>query len=77
VADALGDPSCNSKAGAEASEAGVFSSSPANDAPEVIAGKPVVNACPQPWCSFSLLRLRLTELGSPASPEPTLTGEGR
>jgi hypothetical protein len=37
----------------------------------------VVNACPQPWCSFSLLRLRLTELGSPASPEPTLTGEGR
>jgi hypothetical protein len=64
VADTLGDPSCNSKAGAEASEASVFRSSESNVAPAATAGKPVVNACPQPWCSFSLLRLRLTEVGA-------------
>ncbi len=72
VADALGDPSCNSKAGAEASEASVFGSTQANNA--ATAGKPLVNGCPQPWCSFSLLRLRLSELGSAASPEPMLAG---
>jgi len=25
---------------------------------------PALQACPQPWCSFSLVRLRLTELGA-------------
>jgi hypothetical protein len=62
VADALADPSCDSKAGAVASEASVFGSTQTNSA--AVTGEPVVNACPQPWCSFSLLRLRLTEVGA-------------
>jgi hypothetical protein len=62
VARALADTSCNSKVGAEASEAtdGGYSKPDVGSADGQDAA---LNACPQPWCGFSLIRLRLTELG--------------
>jgi hypothetical protein len=75
VADALGDRACNSKAGAEASEDSVLGShEPTAGTPGAVRpADPARDACPQPWCTFSLLRLRLTELGSAAAPEPMVT----
>jgi hypothetical protein len=75
VADALGDRACNSKAGAEASEDSVLGShEPTAGTPGAVRpADPARDACPQPWCTFSLLRLRLTVLGSAAAPEPMVT----
>jgi hypothetical protein len=80
VARALSDPTCNSKVGAEDSQDSVAGY------PEPDAGSPggstngsadpAPEFCPQPWCGFSLLRLRLTALGSAASLEPLVTGAG-
>jgi hypothetical protein len=62
VARALADPTCNRVVAAEATE------DPARtvevEAPEPTDPPPAAAACPQPWCSFSLLRLRLTELSA-------------
>jgi hypothetical protein len=68
VAQTLADSACNSKAGAEdwQDAAGGY---PEPDAPPP-AADPGPDACPEPWCSFSLVRLRLSELGSAAAPEP-------
>jgi hypothetical protein len=69
---ALADPSCNGRPAAEDSQ------DSARGYPEPDAGRNAQTAqgklveapgptlpqlCPQPWCGFSLLRLRLTELG--------------
>jgi hypothetical protein len=60
VAQALADPTCNRTAAAEDSE---DSARGYPEADAVRAGDPPPDPCPQPWCSFSLLRLRLTGLG--------------
>jgi hypothetical protein len=72
VARAVADPACDSKAGAVASQDSVFGShEPAAGTPGAgPPGDPARDACPEPWCSFSLVQLRLSELGSTASPEP-------
>jgi hypothetical protein len=62
VARALADPSCNSRAGAVASQYSVFGA-PRTEAGPAGVPNAARDACPQPWCSFSLVRLRLTELG--------------
>ncbi|HTU84686.1 MAG TPA: hypothetical protein VMF57_03870 [Solirubrobacteraceae bacterium] len=72
VAATLTDPGCDSKAGAEASEDSLFHHPEPNVAVP-IKKDPAGGACPQPWCTFSLVRLRLAELGSAASPEPLVT----
>jgi len=80
VAEAVADPTCNHVSAAEATEdpartyhvkdAHPADSSTAVDvrARETTASRPALPpalaACPQPWCSFSLIRLRLTELGT-------------
>jgi hypothetical protein len=79
VARALADPACNRVAAAEDSEDSARgypepdAGSQADKAVDVRAPDPAgprpaagtaLQACPQPWCSFSLLRLRLTELGT-------------
>jgi hypothetical protein len=73
VARTLGDPRCNQVAAAEDSQdsARVY---PEPDAGGhgVEAGRhsdPASDACPQPWCGFSLVRLRLAEslAGAPTS----------
>jgi hypothetical protein len=59
VAHALADPTCNRAAAAEDSEDN------ARGYPEADAARtanPPRDPCPQPWCAFSLLRLRLTRL---------------
>ena len=60
VAQALADPACNRTAAAEDSE---DSARGYPEADGVRAGDPPRDPCPQPWCAFSLLRLRLTGLG--------------
>jgi hypothetical protein len=74
VARALNDPACNRVTAAEATEdirrdyPKTQDSAIALDVKgrEPSAARPVVppapSPCPQPWCSFSLIRLRLTEL---------------
>jgi hypothetical protein len=80
VAQAMADPTCNRVAAAEATqdisrhypdpEVDPTDGSTAVDvkAREPSTARPVLPAafaaCPQPWCSFSLMRLRLTELGT-------------
>jgi hypothetical protein len=59
VARAISDPECNRTVAAEATEDG------ARAYPKPAAarsGDRVAPTCPQPWCGFSLLRLRLTQL---------------
>jgi hypothetical protein len=72
VTEAVADPACNRVAGARASEATEGGRAGALAAVDVKArdsstARPVVapapSACPEPWCSFSLIRLRLTGLG--------------
>jgi hypothetical protein len=64
VARALADPSCNRVTAAEATE---DVARPVDvTAREPTGAQTGLTACPQPWCSFSLVRLRLTEL-EPAS----------
>lgn len=65
VARALADSECNSQAAAEDSEDTV-AGYPEPNARSVSREDPVTDACPQPWCSFSLVRLRLSEWGSAA-----------
>jgi hypothetical protein len=60
VARALADPACNRTAAAEDSEDSARGY-PEGDGGR--AGDPPHDPCPQPWCAFSLLRLRLTRLG--------------
>jgi hypothetical protein len=76
VAEALADRTCNRVVAAEATEnpdrayrdkgADVPTGSTAVDVkarePTTAQSAPALAACPQPWCSFSLIRLRLTEL---------------
>jgi hypothetical protein len=80
VALAMADPSCNGVGAAEATEdpgrayhAGDATPTNASTAVDVKAREttaarpalpPALAACPQPWCGFSLIRLRLTELGT-------------
>ncbi|HKO27111.1 MAG TPA: hypothetical protein VJU80_06605 [Solirubrobacteraceae bacterium] len=72
VARAVADPACNRVAGAEAAEAVTRRyQAPADGSSPVevkasarAAPSPATAACPQPWCSFSLIRLRLTMLGA-------------
>ncbi len=73
IARTLADPACNRVAAAEDSEDSARGYPEADAATAVPARDPVdaravadrvLGACPQPWCSFSLVRLRLTELGS-------------
>ncbi len=78
VARALADPACNRVVAAEATEdtarhypaQGAVGGSTAVDvqARDGAGGAPPPDAefaaCPQPWCSFSLVRLRLTRLGA-------------
>lgn len=82
VARALADPACNRVVAAEATEdtarhypaQGAVGGSTAVDvqARDGAGGAPPPDAefaaCPQPWCSFSLVRLRLTRLGAGYSP---------
>jgi hypothetical protein len=68
VTRALADPACNRIAGAEASEDVTRRYSDPADGSTAVDVKvrelpPASAACPQPWCSFSLIRLRLTGLG--------------
>jgi hypothetical protein len=71
VARALADPNCNRVAAAEATEdvtRHYREPSGTSTAVDVNAREPGtaqhgLAACPQPWCSFSLMRLRLTGLG--------------
>ncbi len=65
VARAISDPWCNRVAGAEATE-DVARAYPKSDGDP--SGDPAPPTCPQPWCGFSLLRLRLTQLVSRPSP---------
>ena len=62
VAQALNDPACNRVVAAEATEAVTRRYADAVDVKS--SASPTIAACPQPWCSFSLIRLRLTELGA-------------
>ncbi|MBV9606284.1 MAG: hypothetical protein JO027_14305 [Solirubrobacterales bacterium] len=73
VAQALADPDCDSVAGAEDSEDSArgypeADGAPASATPVDVQGRgsagasTAMTACPQPWCSFSLVRLRLSEL---------------
>jgi hypothetical protein len=71
VAQAMADPACNRVAGAQASETTEGGRAGALAAVDVKAREsgtggpgipPPIAACPQPWCSFSLIRLRLTGL---------------
>jgi hypothetical protein len=68
VARALSDPACNRKAAAEDSQDSARGY-PEPDADPVVDPRSargveaVPDPCPQPWCAFSLVRLRLTELG--------------
>jgi hypothetical protein len=70
VAQALADPACNRVAAAEATEAITRRYADAGSTPVDVkasgrpAAPPAIAACPQPWCSFNLIRLRLTELGT-------------
>jgi hypothetical protein len=68
VARTLADPQCNSRAGAEDSQDSV-AGYPEPDARLAGARDPAPAACPEPWCTFSLVRLRLSDLLSAASPE--------
>jgi hypothetical protein len=70
VARTLADPRCNSNVGAEDLEDSADGAVDPDGRAASAAADPARNACPQPWCGFSLVRLRLTELGSAASPEP-------
>jgi hypothetical protein len=77
VARALADPACNRRVAAEDSEdsARGYPEPDAGPGARAASGLPVtaagasptadaaLDACPQPWCGFSLVRLRLTELG--------------
>lgn len=60
LARAISDPECNRVVGAEATEA--VSRKYLRAEADASAGDPSSATCPQPWCSFSLLRLRLTQL---------------
>jgi len=74
VSRALADPTCNRRVAAEDSQDSARGY-PEPDAgpgaaatPKLPGGDPgaagtQLGACPQPWCAFSLVRLRLTELG--------------
>jgi hypothetical protein len=73
VAQALADPACNRVAAAEDSRDGAREPDPVGaptaldvKAAETTAAKPAPNPalapCPQPWCGFSLMRLRLAGL---------------
>jgi hypothetical protein len=62
VARAVADPACNRVVAAEATEAVTRRYADAVDVKS--SASPTIAACPQPWCSFSLIRLRLTELGA-------------
>jgi hypothetical protein len=68
VTRALADPACNRRAAAEDSQDSARGY-PEPDAGPVAARTskratdPAPAACPQPWCAFSLVRLRVTELG--------------
>jgi hypothetical protein len=80
VTQAVADPTCNRAPAAEATEdvarhyrekavdPGSESTAVDVNAREPGAARqslpPAIAACPQPWCSFSLIRLRLTELGT-------------
>lgn len=75
VAQAVADPDCNSKAGAEDSQDSVDGYPEPDARPAATSPRdPAFNGCPQPWCSFSLLHLRLSLVGTVASPEPLVTG---
>ncbi|HSC03399.1 MAG TPA: hypothetical protein VLC49_08775 [Solirubrobacteraceae bacterium] len=68
VARALNDPACNRVAGAEATEDVTRRyPEPADGSTDVDVKArglpPAIGACPEPWCSYSLIRLRLTGLG--------------
>lgn len=67
IARTLTDSACNSKAGAEDRQDAV-GGYPEPDAPPP-AADPAPSSCPEPWCTFSLVRLRLSELGGDAAPE--------
>jgi hypothetical protein len=58
IARAVSDPECNRVVAAEASEAVTRKYPPAAANPDADSSRAT---CPQPWCSFSLLRLRLTQ----------------
>jgi hypothetical protein len=80
VAQALADPACSQIAGAAdsqdaargypepaaASTSLVVPSGGAGGA-RAVADR-AVGACPQPWCAFSLVRFRLSELGEAPPP---------
>jgi hypothetical protein len=70
VARAVVDPECNRVAAAEATEAITRRYADAVDvkASARSAPAPALAACPEPWCSFNLIRLRLTGLGLTYSP---------
>ena len=63
VARALADPRCDDKQAAEDLEDSA-DGHPGPDATASARADPVADGCPQPWCTFSLVRLRLGELGS-------------
>ena len=64
IARAISDPECNRVVGAEATEAVSRTYPPAQA--DAAASDPPPPTCPQPWCGFSLLRLRLTHVVPPA-----------
>jgi hypothetical protein len=71
VAHALADPTCNQVAAAEDSQDSARGypepdAVPAgeHDPATTTADTTGSDACPQPWCAFSLVRLRLTEMGT-------------
>jgi hypothetical protein len=59
VARAISDPRCNRVAAAEDGQDAARQYPERDGDP---SGAPVPATCPQPWCGFSLLRLRLTQL---------------
>lgn len=71
VARALTDPGCNSTTGAEDSQDSV-AAYPEPDARPAGARDPAPAGCPEPWCTFNLVRLRLSELRIAVVSEPTV-----
>ena len=64
VARALADAGCNSRSGAEDSQDSA-AGYPEPDAQRAGASDPAPAACPEPWCTFNLVRLRLSALPEP------------
>ncbi len=61
VARAVADPECNRRAAAQDAQDSARTYPEPDGAPE--PRRSALGICPQPWCGFNLLRLRLTQVG--------------